>query len=85
METLKQRQYSPLSMAEQIVDIYIAQSKLIDDVEPNKVDALLSNIRAYIKSKEPKIFEVINKTKEFPDDVKKKIDSIIGKIKEKKD
>ena len=84
METLKQRQYSPLSMAEQIVDIYIAQSKLIDDIEPAKVDTLLTNIRSYIKSKEPKIFDTISKTKEFPDDIKNKIDSIIGKIKEEK-
>ena len=84
METLKQRQYSPLSMAEQIVDIYIAQSKLIDDIEPAKVDTLLTNIRTYIKSKEPKIFDTISKTKEFPEDIKNKIDSIIGKIKEEK-
>ena len=84
METLKQRQYSPLSMAEQIVDIYIAQSKLIDDVEPAKVDTLLTNIRTYIKSKEPKIFDTISKTKEFPEDIKNKIDSIIGRIKEEK-
>ena len=84
METLKQRQYSPLSMAEQIVDIYIAQSKLIDDIEPAKVDTLLTNIRTYIRSKEPKILDTISKTKEFPEDIKNIIDSIIGKIKEEK-
>ena len=85
METLKQKQYSPLSMAEQIVDIYIAQSKQIDDVVPSKVDSLLSNIRAYIKSKEPKIFQTIESTKEFSDDTKNKIDKIISKLKETND
>ena len=82
METLKQKQYSPLSMAEQIVDIYIAQSKQIDDVVPSKVDSLLSNIRAYINSKEPKIFQTIESTKEFSDDTKNIIDKIILKLKE---
>lgn len=82
METLKQKQYSPFSMAEQIIDIYIAQSKLIDDVTPNKVDALLSNIRSYIKNKHPKILTNIETTKEFTEKDKEKINEIVAKLKE---
>ena len=85
METLKQKQYSPLSMAEQIIDIYIAQSRLIDDVSPNKVDSLLSNIRSYIKSKDSKILQTIESTKEFPEDIKNRLDKIIAKLKESND
>ena len=84
MEMLKQKQYENLSMAEQIIDIYVAQAKLIDDINPSDVGETLNSIRSYIKNNNKDVINEINKSKIFSDDSKKIIDDAVKYVKEGK-
>ncbi len=73
MEVLKQKQYHPLAMEDEIVDIYIAQSKLIDDVPLEKIHPLLAKLDGYIHDHYPEIYQTIKETKELSQEIKDKI------------
>lgn len=80
MEVLKQKQYAPLSMEEEVVDIYVAQSKKIDDVELKDIPDVLDMIRAKIRSDHKKILEEMHESKVLTDEMKKSIDSIVDDV-----
>lgn len=73
MEVLKQKQYTPLTMAQEIVDIYIAQNGYMDDLPIEKVHTFLKSCSEYLYSKNPDIFEDIEKNKVLTNDIKAKI------------
>jgi F-type H+/Na+-transporting ATPase subunit alpha len=73
MKVLIQKQYMPLAMEDEIVDIYIAQSKLIDDVPIDKIHDVLRNVDEYIHANAPDIYTSIHDTKTLSDETKKKI------------
>lgn len=74
MEVLKQKQYSPLSMEEEVIDIYIAQSKKLDNVILDKVNDLLEKIRNHLHNVNENVFQMLNKNKILTDEIKKIID-----------
>lgn len=80
MEVLKQKQYAPLSMEEEVVDIYVAQSKKIDDVELKDIPDVLDMIRAKIRSDHKEILEEMHESKVLTDEMKKSIDSIVDDV-----
>ena len=82
MEVLRQKQYSTLSMGDEIVDIYVAQSKLIDDVPIEKIQDVLEKIRDNLHSSHPEIFDEIKNTKQLSDEKKAVIDSVTKAVKE---
>ncbi len=73
MEVLKQKQYSPLSMEDEIVDIYVAQSKLIDDVDPQDVHDVLVSISKFIHANYPEVYQSIHDTSLLSDEAKETI------------
>ena len=73
MEVLKQKQYSPLKMEDEIVDIFIAQDKLIDDVPIDKIHDTLVNIDMYIHKNIPEVYEEIKNTHILSQENKDKI------------
>jgi F-type H+-transporting ATPase subunit alpha len=81
MEVLKQKQYMPLSMEDEIVDIYIAQSKLIDDIPLDQIHMVLRNCHEYISNNVPQIFTNIHETKLLSDDTKKMIQDAVKNVK----
>ena len=82
MQVLRQKQYMPLAMEEEIVDIYIAQSKQIDDVPVEKIHSVLKSIDEHIHADKPEIFDNINKTHLLSDETKKAIDEAVNEVKE---
>ena len=82
MEVLRQKQYSTLSMGDEIVDIYVAQSKLIDDVPIEKIQDVLEKIRGNLHSSHPEVFDEIKNTKQLSDEMKAVIDSVTKAVKE---
>ncbi len=73
MEVLKQKQYTPLAMEDEIVDIYVAQAKLIDDVDPDDVHDVLVSISKYIHANCPQVYESIRETSLLSDEAKETI------------
>ena len=81
MEVLKQKQYMPLSLSQEIVDIYIAQNKLIDDIPVNKIHDTLKRISEYIYSQKPEIYELLENNHLLDDDIKNKINECVLDVK----
>lgn len=82
MEVLKQKQYSTLSMGDEIVDIYVAQSKKLDDVPIEKIQDVLVKIRDSLHSNHPEVFDEIKNTKLLSDEKKAIIDSTTDSVKQ---
>jgi F-type H+-transporting ATPase subunit alpha len=80
MEVLKQKQYAPLSMEEEVVEIYIAQSHQIDNVELKQVSSVLEKIRSYISANHNEVYTAIHETKLLSDETKALIDESVKAI-----
>lgn len=81
MEVLRQKQYATLSMEDEIVDIYVAQSKAIDDVTIEKIQDVLSKIRNTLHTHHEKLFEEIKSTKLLSEENKAIIDQTVQDVK----
>ena len=79
-EVLKQKQYDPLSRIDEIIDIYVAQSKALDNVELDKIPSTLSLIRQSFHSSHPEAVKEREETKKLSDETKKKIDESVSNI-----
>lgn len=82
MEVLKQKQYSPLSMEDEIIDIYIAQSSLLDDAKKEDIHKVLKLTHSYLTTNNNEVFEDIKKNKILNDTIKDKITKACISVKE---
>lgn len=67
-EILKQPQYSPLSVGDQVAIIYAGTKGYLDDIPTDKVVAFLAGLRDYMKSSTPKYAEIIASEKKLNDE-----------------
>jgi len=81
MEVLKQKQYSPLSMEDEVVDIYVAQSKKLDDVPLAQIQNVLQSVRSYLHSNHNEVYTSLKETKLLKDETKALIDEAVEAIK----
>ena len=81
MEVLKQKQYSPLSMEDEVIDIYVAQSKKLDDVPLAQIQNVLQSIRSYLHSNHNEVYTSLKETKLLKDETKALIDEAVEAIK----
>ena len=79
-EVLKQKQYDPLSRIDEIIDIYVAQSKALDNVALDKIPSTLSLIRQSFHSSHPEAVKEREETKKLSDETKKKIDESVSDV-----
>ena len=82
MEVLKQKQYSPLSMEDEIIDIFIAQSSLLDDVNKEDVHKVLKLTHSTLVSSYSEVFSSIHDSKVLSDENKQKIIEACKAVKE---
>ncbi len=68
-ELMKQKQYSPLSVAEQAVSLFAANNGFLDDVELKKIGSFESALHSYMKSDQKAVMDRINQTGDFNDDI----------------
>lgn len=80
MEVLKQKQYSPLSMEDEVIEIYIAQSHQIDNVELKNINSTLEKIRSYISANHKEVYTTIHETKLLSDETKSLIDESVKAV-----
>ena len=73
METMKQPQYAPLSVAEQAVTLYAVDNGYLDDVELLKVGAFTAALQDYMASSHGDFMQSINDDPEYNDDVAGKL------------
>ena len=76
METIKQRQYSPVPMEEQVVIFYVAKHGHIADIPLYDVDRFHRDFVSYVKENDPGILEDIRNTKDFSPETEARLKTI---------
>ena len=80
-ELLKQNQYSPMTIAEQVVSIFTGVNGYLDDLELNQIKDFEKDLFELIKSSHSDIIESINSSGDLNDDTSSKLTSIIEEFK----
>jgi F-type H+-transporting ATPase subunit alpha len=70
-ELMKQKQYAPLSVAEQAVSLFAANQGFLDDVAQNKIGAFEAALHSYMKSQHGALLDRINSTGDYNDEIEK--------------
>jgi len=80
-ELMKQKQYSPLSIAEMGVSLYAANEGYLRDVALNKVLDFESALLSYMNSEHEELLAHINATGDFDDEIEGKFKAAIEQFK----
>ena len=80
-ELLKQNQYSPMTIAEQVVSIFTGVNGYLDDLELNLIKDFEKDLFELINSSHGDIIEAINSSGNLEDDVASKLSTIIEEFK----
>jgi F-type H+-transporting ATPase subunit alpha len=67
-EILKQPQYSPLAVFEQVAVVYAGLNGYLDDIAVEKVTSFTKGLREYLKTSKPKFGEIVRKEKQLTDE-----------------
>ncbi len=68
-ELMKQKQYSPLSVAEMALSLFAVNSGFLDDVPANKVVAFEAALHAHARSKFQSLMDRINESGDYNDEI----------------
>ena len=82
MELMKQKQYSPLSVAEMAVSLYAVERGYIDDVEIKKVGVFEAALHSYMNSNKAQLMKEINETGDFSDAIDSELKEAITHFKQ---
>ena len=82
MEVLKQGQYEPMAVENQVAIIYAVTNGFLDDVAENKVKDWENDFHKYLKSSKKDVLELIAKKKELSEDVVSALEKAIKEFKE---
>ena len=80
-ELLKQNQYSPMTIAEQVVSIFTGVNGYLDDLELNQIRDFEKDLFELIKSSHSDIIESINSSGDLNEETSSKLTSIIEEFK----
>src|SRR5690554_3619024 len=80
-ELMKQKQFSPYSVADMAVVLYAANEGYLDDVEVNKIVDFEAALISYVRSEHADLMAKINETGDYNDDIANGIKAAIEKFK----
>ena len=83
-ELLKQDQYSPLTVSEQVISVYTGVKGYLDDIELNKIKLFEKNIIEKIKNEKSEILESIQSSGKLEENIEKELVKIIEDFKKDK-
>ena len=84
MEVLKQGQYKPMDVEDQVVSIYAASHGYMEDVPIDEIKEFETELLAYIRVSYPEIKEMIAKTGQLDEETEQLLTEAIKKFKEMK-
>ena len=82
-ELLKQDQYSPMPVAQQVIAVFAGVRGFLDDVELINIKSIEKKIYEEIKSSSPDIIDSINNSGKLEEEIEKKLTSILEQFKKK--
>ncbi len=80
-ELMKQKQYSPLSVAEMAVSLYAANEGHLKDIELNKVLDFEASLLSYMNSENAELMDRINTTGDYDDDIEAQFKAALEQFK----
>ena len=81
-EILKQGQYAPVSLEQQVMIIYAAINGYIDDVPVEKVSSFESAFHQFMQASHPHIAKKVAESKDIPDDLAESLGKAIEEFKQ---
>ncbi len=81
MEVLKQQQYRPMEIEDQVIVLYALSNKYMEDIEIKYIRKFQRDLIRYINKHTPYIKEEIKRTGKIPEEIEKDLKSIIDKVK----
>jgi F-type H+/Na+-transporting ATPase subunit alpha len=80
-ELLKQAQYSPIPVEEQVAVIYAGTNGYLDEIDQDKVTAFVAGLRGYLQTSQPGYGEAVRAAKALTPDAEAILKSAIGEYK----
>ena len=80
-ELLKQKQYSPMTVAEQVISVFCGVKGYLDDVDQKNISEFEKNIVEKCKSEAPEIIESISNSGKLEENTEKRLVEIISDLK----
>ncbi|MDF2179710.1 F0F1 ATP synthase subunit alpha [Aliiglaciecola sp. CAU 1673] len=80
-ELMKQKQYSPLSVANMALSLFAVEKRYLKDVELNKVLDFESALHAFMASEYAELMNTINSTGNYNDEIEAKLKEALEKFK----
>ena len=83
MELMKQKQYSPMTIANMAVSLYAADRGFLDDIELERVGAFEHALHNFMNSDKADLMKQINETGEYNEDIDAALKNSITEFKDK--
>jgi len=80
-ELLKQKQYSPMSVAEQVISVFCGVKGYLDDIDLKDISEFENKILTKCNSENPEIFDAIKKTGKLEEETEKTLIKLIEELK----
>jgi F-type H+-transporting ATPase subunit alpha len=80
-ELMKQKQYSPLSVAEMAISIFAANNKYLEDIELDKILDFEASLLSYMNSEHSELLAEINEKGDYNDDIAAQFKAALDKFK----
>ena len=80
-ELLKQKQYSPMSVAEQVISVFCGVKGYLDDIDLKDISEFENKILTKCNSENPEIFDTIKKTGKLEEETEKTLIKLIEELK----
>jgi len=80
-ELLKQKQYSPMSVAEQVISVFCGVKGYLDDIELKDISEFENKILSKCNSENPEILEEIKKSGKLDEETEKSLIKLIEELK----
>lgn len=65
MEALKQKNWAPMDMIDEVIELFAVNRRYLDDLELEQVNPFLNDLLHYIHTNNPEIVETLNEEKAF--------------------
>jgi F-type H+-transporting ATPase subunit alpha len=83
VELLKQPQYKPMPMAQEVMVIYAGTKGFLDDVPVTRVQEFQTAFLKYVETRHSQLQTTLEQKKELSDDVEKQLKEAMGEFKAK--
>ncbi len=65
MEALKQKNWAPMDMIDEVIELFAVNRRYLDDLDVSEVNPFLADLLHYVHANNPELIETLNKEKAF--------------------